>query len=96
MMSFVEAFDQSVFMKVLPKFTGSRSRLRSPLLSMLAWAIDPESPDVTGVTKRFEAKAANPDTAPTVLAEGEAYPVTARRVLQMLDTLETDGFVSFG
>ncbi len=41
MMTFERAFDQAVFMKVLPKFTGSRARLQSPLHGVLAWAIDP-------------------------------------------------------
>ncbi|CAA9543186.1 MAG: 5-methylcytosine-specific restriction related enzyme [uncultured Thermomicrobiales bacterium] len=96
MMTFPEAFDAAVFMKVLPKFTGSRSRLRAPLLSLLAWAIDPIAPDPEGVTTRFEASLSAAGIAPTVLVDGPRYPTVARRALQMLETLETDGFVSFG
>ena len=36
MMPFQDAFDQAVLLKVLPKFNGSRARLRAPLLSLLA------------------------------------------------------------
>ena len=96
MMYFAVAFDQAVLMKVLPKFSGSRARLRSPLLSVLAWAIDPVTPDPYDVEKRFEAHMANPANAPTVLTEGAVFSQVARRVLQMLATLERDGFVSFG
>ena len=51
MMPFAVAFDQAVLMKVLPKFSGSRARLRTPLLSVLAWAINPVTPDTIEVEK---------------------------------------------
>jgi len=95
MMPFEEAFDQAVFMKVLPKFTGAKSRLRTPLLALLAWSIDPVAPDPVDVTERFDAYLSAPDNAPKVLSEGPQYPTVALRALQMLETLETDGFVSF-
>jgi len=95
-MPFMVAFDQAVLMKVLPKFSGSRARLRSPLLSVLAWAIDPATPDTIEVEKRFDDHMANPANTPTVLTEGAVFSQVARRVLQMLATLERDGFVSFG
>jgi hypothetical protein len=39
------AFESAALMKVLPKFYGSRQRLEIPLLSLQAWAIDPDDPD---------------------------------------------------
>ncbi len=94
MMAFAEAFDQAVFMKVLPKFTGSRARLQSPLHGVLAWAIDP------GKTAREDVSAAitqfNAGTAVEAWTVEPAFPVVANRVRDMLVALERDGFVSFG
>ncbi len=57
MLTFDDAFDQAVFMKVLPKFTGSKARLRAPLHSVLAWALYPGSPEpmLAPVTASFES-----------------------------------------
>jgi hypothetical protein len=56
MMDFTDAFDQAVFMKVLPKFNGSKARLRSPLYSVLTWTFYPANPEpmVKAVTASFE------------------------------------------
>ena len=96
MMTFPEAFDAAVFMKVLPKFTGSRSRLRSPLLSLLAWAIDPTVPPTKEVVTSFETHMAGTSEVLREQVDAAALPQVASRALQMLETLETDGFVSFG
>jgi len=96
MMTFSEAFDAAVFMKVLPKFTGSRSRLRSPLLSLLAWAIDPAIPPTKETVTSFETHMDGKSEALRARVEGAALTRVASRALQMLETLETDGFVSFG
>jgi len=37
------AFDAAVLMKVLPKFHGTRGKLRLPLLNVFAWAITPDA-----------------------------------------------------
>jgi len=97
MMTFVAAFDQAVFMKVLPKFTDSRARLQSPLHGVLAWAIDPGQisvGDVERVVTEFndfyQAKASE------AWVVAPAFPTVAGRVRDMLVALERDGFVSFG
>lgn len=36
-----DAFDSAVFMKILPKFSGSESRIGGPLQSLLKWTHDP-------------------------------------------------------
>jgi hypothetical protein len=88
LMPFPEAFDWAVFMKVLPKFSGSLARLRSPLTSLLAWAIKPMQPDVSGISALVQAQ--------SVSIDGATYPIVAKRAQQMLEALYTDGFVSFG
>jgi 5-methylcytosine-specific restriction endonuclease McrBC GTP-binding regulatory subunit McrB len=98
MMPFEAAFDQAVLMKVLPKFSGSRARLRSPLISVLAWAFYPGTAAEMRkiVVTSFESLLG--EDLPNVegFAAGAAYPVVAGRVTRMLLTLEQDGFVSFG
>jgi 5-methylcytosine-specific restriction endonuclease McrBC GTP-binding regulatory subunit McrB len=97
MMPFEDAFDQAVLMKVLPKFSGSRARLRSPVLSVLTWAIDPGRTgreDIESAVTQFDSyyvgTATDSWTAPPI------FPVVASRARDMLVTLERDGFVSFG
>ena len=97
MMPFEDAFDQAVFMKVLPKFTGSRARLQSPLHGVLAWAIDPASTsrdDVGAAIVRFNAFYSG--TAVEAWTVEPVFSVVAARVRDMLVALERDGFVSFG
>jgi len=96
MMPFSEAFDAAVFMKVLPKFTGSLSRLRSPLLSLLAWAIDPALPPTKETVTSFETHMDGKSEALRARVDGAALPRVASRALQMLESVESDGFVSFG
>jgi hypothetical protein len=83
---------------VLPKFTGSLARLQSPLHKMLAWAIDPtrvERDDVAAAVTQFsEYQRGTATEAWTV--EWPAFPMVAARVRDMLVSLDTDGFVSFG
>lgn len=96
MMSFENAFDQAVFMKVLPKFSGSRARLRSPLISVLAWAIDPAEPLTKQVVTDLDSHLAGTSEALRTRTEAAAVPTVARRALEMLERVEQDGFVSFG
>jgi|GEM_PF-2672304 len=93
LLPFDQAFDHAVFMKVMPKFSGSRARLRSPLLSVLAWAINPDLPDVTRITGDFDKSMTELD--PNTYSKATCRRV-AERAYQMLAALETDGFVSFG
>jgi hypothetical protein len=98
MMDFMDAFDQAVFMKVLPKFTGSLARLRSPLLDVLTWAFYPANPVPMrkSVADSFRAFALDDHADIAGFVVDAAFPVVAGRVTQMLRTLETDGFVSSG
>lgn len=96
MMAFEDAFDQAVFMKVLPKFSGSRARLRNPLISVLAWAIDPAQPLPKLVVTELDTHLAGTSEALATLVQGAAVPRVARRSLEMLERVELDGFVSFG
>jgi hypothetical protein len=81
---------------VLPKFTGSRARLLSPLLSVLAWAIAPDAPDPKAVNEAFLKLLEESDHGGATLSADAMFPHVASRALQMLETLEMDGFVSFG
>lgn len=97
MMPFMAAFDQAVFMKVLPKFTGSIARLRSPLHKVLAWAIEPTRTTTTDVNDAAsQVNLFIQGKAEQAWTTTPAFPVVAARVRDMLVTLETDGFVSFG
>jgi len=92
-----EAFDLAVLMKVLPKFSGSAARLERPLLSVLAWCIDPARVPVDEVRKLAET-VDNKDWGDRDLSAVGPMPFqeTADRVKRMLDTLAVDGFASFG
>jgi hypothetical protein len=97
MMPFMEAFDQAVLMKVLPNFTGSRARLRAPLLSLLAWTFSPTDP--ASVRQSVQQRVESPDfddTAVAAFTHDAAFKAVATRATQMWITLDTDGFVSFG
>lgn len=99
MMPFADAFDGAVFMKVLPKFTGSRARLQSPLHGVLAWAIAPAKisrDDVSAAVDLFNAFYENKSNQPWPETTTPAFPTVAARVRDMLVALERDGFVSFG
>ena len=95
---FMTAFDQAVFMKVLPKYSGSRARLRGPLLALLTWALHPENPELSmkSVQEKFLALDSDDPIAIVAFTEDAAFKPVAARTLQMLITLEQDGFVSFG
>jgi 5-methylcytosine-specific restriction endonuclease McrBC GTP-binding regulatory subunit McrB len=97
-LDFTSAFDQVVFMKILPKFSGSRARLQAPLLCVLAWALDPENPaqSLNSVQNSFVELDFGNVTAVAVFTEAALFKTVAARTLQMLLTLENDGFVSFG
>jgi 5-methylcytosine-specific restriction endonuclease McrBC GTP-binding regulatory subunit McrB len=98
MMEFIPAFDQAVFMKVLPKFSGSRARLRAPLLSLLAWTLYPANPEpaLSSVQQSFEALDLADVSALSDFTRDAIFKVVAVRAMQMLVALEHDGFVSFG
>ncbi len=97
MATFEEALDQAVFMKVLPKFSGSRARLQSPLHGVLTWAVDPARTSGEDVAKAVEGLMLYESGKAIDAWEGDAiFPRVAERVRDMLVALERDGFVSFG
>jgi len=92
-----EAFDLAVLMKILPKFSGSASRLERPLVHVLAWCLNPDEPPHAAARSAWEAIGDGLLADHDLLGPDRAlFPLTARRVAQMLDTLAVDGFASFG
>ena len=89
------AFDAAVLMKVLPKFHGSRGRLEAPLVSILAWCSNPDTPDEALIKSKLQQS----DFDPALDALNQidyCYPKTAERVKRMLATLFRTGFAAFG
>jgi hypothetical protein len=89
------ALDAAVFMKVLPKFHGSRGRLEEPLLAVLAWCQRPAAPNVEALRRRWLDAEAEADPL-LALAGQDHLPRTAARVRRMLFELRVDGFTAFG
>ncbi len=92
------AFDQAVFMKVFPKFSGSRARLRAPLLSLLAWTFYPANPEPAlgrSSSRSWRSTLKTPPLSPIFIRDAP-FKTVAARAAQMLITLESEGFVSFG
>ncbi len=90
------ALDAAVLMKVLPKFHGSRSRLEAPLSAMLAWCMNPESPDVQAIKTALQEVSSDKTVKDAVASISFRYHKTADRVQRMLARLHTDGFAAFG
>jgi energy-coupling factor transporter ATP-binding protein EcfA2 len=87
------AFDVAVLMKVLPKFNGPRNRLRQPLAEVVAWAKNPNTPQLEEIANELKDAA----VCRKLLAQlpGEfAYPETARKAIRMLIRLHETGFAS--
>jgi hypothetical protein len=89
------AFDAAVLMKVLPKFHGPRGKLEEPLKSVLAWCINPDSPDHDRIAKALSSVESGHD-AVTLLKGVYSLPCTADRAIRMIRTLYTTGFAAFG
>jgi hypothetical protein len=96
-----KAKDLAVLMKVLPKFHGPRAKLEKPLVEVLKWCsnktIDKTEPE--GVLKElFNDKWNN---LRSVLMEWDnhietfKYPLTSKKVTEMLARLREIGFTSF-
>lgn len=83
------AFDQAVLMKVLPKFHGSRGKLEKPLHALLCWCAHVNTVDEEPVKTAL----ANLDQP---IIGSWHYPATAKRVLRMIQSLNSTGFASFG
>jgi hypothetical protein len=85
--SVIAAFDEACVAKILPKFSGTRTRLREPLLAVLAWAIDPSSPPSPSTLAD--------QLSPGVELQAVELPRLAAKSRAMLDKLERQGFVSY-
>jgi len=90
------ALDAAVLMKVLPKFHGSRSRLEAPLSAVLAWCVNPKSPDLKAMKATLQEVGSDKTVKEAVATFPFLYPRTADRVQRMLARLYTDGFAAFG
>jgi 5-methylcytosine-specific restriction enzyme B len=90
------AFDAAVLMKVLPKFHGSRGRLERPLCAVLAWCVNPGTPNVKAIEDALQEVGPDKTVKQAVLSFQFLYPRTAERVQRMLARLYTDGFAAFG
>jgi 5-methylcytosine-specific restriction protein B len=90
------AFDAAVLMKILPKFHGSRGKLEEPLKNVLAWCIDPDSPNMDVIEQKI-IEANDSGSVVQILSQVDyRYPKTADRIHRMLWSLYTTGFASFG
>ena len=101
------AFDAAVLMKVLPKFHGTRGKLRAPLEKMVGWAREPGDPETgclavseklqnaEGIADLREDLRKRIEGGESSDADAFAYPRTALKALRMLHDLYTTGFASF-
>ena len=83
-------------MKVLPKFHGSRGKLEAPLRAVLAWCVDPMTPDSALIASKLDQCESGQAAMQTLNQINYQYPRTAARVTRMIWALYTDGFASFG
>ena len=90
------AFDAAVLMKVLPKFHGSRSRLEKPLCSVLAWCVNPLTPNIKTVEDALREIGSDKTVQQAMATSSFLYLRTAERIQCMLSRLYTDGFAAFG
>ena len=90
------ALDAAVLMKVLPKFHGSRGKLEAPLRAILAWCLDPDSPDRLKIDDALKNVEESDHATAHLQSLQYAHPRTATRAIRMLRALYTDGFAAFG
>lgn len=93
---FEAAFDLAILMKVLPKFHGSRGKLEAPLCVVLAWCIDPDTPQEETISDALKGIETSTDLVEELEGLKYRYPATAERVRRMLYLLYIDGFAAFG
>jgi energy-coupling factor transporter ATP-binding protein EcfA2 len=104
------AFDAAVLMKVLPKFHGTRGKLREPLEKIVRWAREPANPEVgrqalaeklqntegiASLKEDLRKRIEGGTIEESSSASAFAYPRTALKALRMLHDLHTTGFASF-
>lgn len=90
------ALDAAVLMKVLPKFHGSRGKLESPLVRVLAWCVDPTNPMTELIREQIKDIESADDVAGSLDQLSFRYPRTAAKATRMLWSLYASGFAAFG
>ena len=95
---------------MLPKFHGTRGKLREPLERIVWWGREPGNPEagrqalsdklqnaegIAGLRADLRARMEGGKTEESSAAEAFAYPRTALKALRMLYDLYTTGFASF-
>ncbi len=95
------AFDQALLLKILPRFHGSRARLWTSLLRLLAFCTEAgqegEDETANGLVQRVVDYATTLEGKPVPnlaadLPGRAAYPKSAQKVLRLLRDLEADGY----
>ncbi len=102
-----EIIDLAVLMKVLPKFHGSRAKLEEPLWRVLNWCLNP-SEEIKEIDKKKiwnkikeEEKEPGPQDIINLLEKFKEFKNkfkfhhTAKKVLEMLYKLHTDGYTGY-
>jgi len=104
------AFDAAVLMKVLPKFHGTRGKLREPLEKIVWWSREPGNPEtgrqalsdklqntegIASLREDLRTRIEGGTTGESSAAIAFAYPRMALKTLRMLHDLYTTGFASF-
>jgi hypothetical protein len=104
------AFDAAVLMKVLPKFHGTRGKLREPLEKIVEWAREPDNPEagrqalsdklqntegIASLREDLHIRIEGGTTEERADASAFVYLRTALKALRMLHDLHTTGFASF-
>lgn len=92
----LSAFDAAVLMKVLPKFHGSRGKLEAPLRAVLAWCIDPNSPQTASLDEALNKCSSAQEMMGVLDSYDYRFEYTAKRAARIMWSLYTDGFASFG
>ncbi|MEN3043811.1 MAG: hypothetical protein ABDH37_01140 [Candidatus Hydrothermales bacterium] len=102
-----EIIDLAILMKVLPKFHGNRAKLEEPLLKVLYWCMEPETKEIKEenikkikeITEKNHVLGINEFLEKYEKQHKEKiqfkFPHTARKVLEMLYKLYTDGYASY-
>lgn len=100
-----EALDLAIKMKILPKFYGAKQKLEKPIKEFIKYCVSLEKSESNNETSEYF----NPQSIPLlkktdegvlkVSLDGKDYefkfPHTARKLIEMLYKLQTQGFASF-
>ena len=81
------AFDAACLCKVLSKISGGRGRVESPLLEVLAWALNPAAPSPEAAASAVSDSSWDPLSA--------TLPATAAKARKMLRRARDVGFASY-